>query len=172
MTDKVTEPEKDAITEFPTVAEELCRFIDNCGGYERKHLVQEVSVLLAKLCEVAARLPCVSPSTGGTDDFTNESIATHADEVARLSKRLRKQLGNLDEYWEVFDPTQKEEAILCSISQDLADIYLDLQDALKLQTSGASLEDIYFDWRLAFRSHWSRHATSALKVAIQISDGA
>jgi hypothetical protein len=34
------------------------------------------------------------------------------------------------------------------------------------------LEDIYFDWRLDFRSHWARHATSALKVAIQISDRA
>jgi hypothetical protein len=49
---------------------------------------------------------------------------------------------------------------------------MDLQDALKLQTSGASLDDIYFDWRFAFRSHGARHATSALKVALQVSDRA
>jgi hypothetical protein len=113
----------------------------------------------------------VSPSREG-GDFTDESVATRANEEHRLSARLREQLGKLDEYWDVFDPTQKEEAILCSLSQHIAEIYMDLQDALKLQTSGASLEDMYFDWRLAFRSHWSRHATSALKVAIQISDGA
>jgi len=167
MADKMTQSEHDAIAEFPAVAEEFCGFIDNCGDYERKRLIQGVSVLLARLCEVAARLPWVSPSTEGTD-FTAESIATHTHEVYRLSERLRKQLGHLD----VFDPTEKEEAILCSLSQDIADIYLDLRDALKLQTSGASLDDIYFDWRLAFRSHWSRHATSALKVAILISDRA
>jgi hypothetical protein len=171
MADKMTQSEQDAIAEFPAVAEEFCGFIDNCGDYERKRLIQGVSVLLARLCEVAARLPWVSPSTEGTD-FTAESIATHTHEVYRLSERLRKQLGNSDGYRQVFDPTQKEEAILCSLSRDIAEIYLDLQDALKLQTSGASLEDIYFDWRLDFRSHWARHATSALKVAIQISDGA
>jgi hypothetical protein len=171
MADKMTQSERNAIAEFPTIAAEFCRFIDTCGGYERKRLIQDVSVLLARLCEVAARLPWVNPSTGGTD-FIAESIATHTDEVYQLSERLRKKLGNLDGYWQVFDPTQKEEAILCSLSQDVAEIYLDLQDALKVQTSGASLEDIYFDWRLDFRSHWSRHATSALKVAIQISDGA
>ena len=171
MSDKITQTERDALAEFPTVAEDFCRCIDNCGSYGRKRLVQDVSVLLARLCEVGARLPWVSPSTEGKD-FTDESVATHASAVYQLSTRLREQLGNLDEYWDVFDPTQKEDAILCSLSQHIAEIYMDLQDALKLQTSGASLEDMYFDWRFDFRSHWSRHATSALKVAILISDGA
>ncbi len=97
MADKMTQSEKDAIVEFPAVAEEFCRFIDDCGAYERKILIQDVSVLLARLCEVAARLPWVSPSTEGTD-FSAESIAIHANEAQRLSKRLREQLGNLDVY--------------------------------------------------------------------------
>lgn len=167
----MTQSEQDAIVEFPVVAEDFCRCINNCGGYERKRLVQDVSVLLARLCEVGARLPWVNPSTEGTD-FTDESVAAHTNEQYQLSTKLREKLGNLDEYWDVFDPTQKEEAILCSLSQDIAEIYMDLQDALKLQTSGASLEDMYFDWRFDFRSHWSRHATSALKVAILILDRA
>jgi Domain of unknown function (DUF5063) len=171
MADEMTQSEKDAIAKFPVVAGEFCTFINNCSDCERKRLILDVSVLLARLCEVAARLPWVTPSTEGTD-FTDESVATHASEEYRLSTRLHEQLGNLDEYWDVFDPTQKEGAILCSLSQHIAEIYMDLQDALKLQTSGASLEDIYFDWRLAFRTHWARHATSALKVAILISDGA
>jgi Domain of unknown function (DUF5063) len=171
MAVEMTQSEQDAIAKFPAVAEEFCRFIDNCSMFERKRFIQDVSVLLARLCEVAARLPWVIPSTEGTD-FTDESVATHASEQYRLSTRLREQLGKLDEYWDVFDPTQKEGAIQCSLSQHIAEIYMDLQDALKLQTSGASLDDIYFDWRLAFRTHWARHATSALKVAILISDGA
>ena len=171
MADNMTPSERDAVEQFPAVAQEFCRFIESSSGYERKRLVQGVSVLLARLCEVAARLPGVSPSTGGTD-IRDESIALRATEGSRLSARLREQLGNLDEYWDVFDPTQKEEVILCSLSQDISEIYMDLRDALKLQTSGASLDDIYFEWRLDFRSHWARHVTSALKVAIQISDRA
>jgi hypothetical protein len=165
----MTSSEQAAILEFPTVAEEFCRFIDESPAHGRKQLVQNLSVLLARICEVAARLPFVKPSTGGTD-FTPETISASSNETSRVSESLRKQLGSIDEYWDVFDPTQKEEAILCSLSQDIAEIYVDLQDALKLRTSGASLEDMYFDWRFEFRSHWSRHATSALKVAIQISD--
>jgi hypothetical protein len=111
----MTEAETDAIAKFPAVAQEFCRFIDNCGGYERKCLVQDVSVLLAKLCEITARLPCVSPSSEGTD-FTDESITAHANEEYQLSTRLRERLGNLDEYWDVFDPTQKEKPVLCSLS--------------------------------------------------------
>lgn len=171
MAQEMTQSEQDAIAEFPNVAERFCRFIDNCGVYERRRVVHDVSVLIARLCEVAAQLPSVIPSTEGTD-FTAESVDAHANEAYRLSKRLRDQLGDLDEYWDIFDPTQKEEPIRCSLSQDIADIYLDLREALKIQTSGASLDDIHFDWRFAFRSHWARHATSALKVAILISDRA
>lgn len=171
MADEMTPSEQDAIAEFPAIAEKFCRFIDNCGGFERGRVVHGISVLVARLCEVAARLPSVIPSTEGTD-FTAEPVDAHVSECGRLSKRLRGQLGDLDEYWEVFDPTQKEEPLRCSLSQDIAEIYLDLREALKIQTSGASLDDIYFDWRLAFRSHWGRHATSALKIAILVSDGA
>jgi len=93
----MTQTEQDAIVEFPGVAEDFCRYVDNCTSYERKRLLQDVSVLLARLCEVGARLPWVSPSTEGTN-FTDESVATHASEQYRLSTRLREQLGNLDEY--------------------------------------------------------------------------
>lgn len=79
MADEMTQSEKDSIAKFPVVAEEFCRFIDNCSDCERKRLIQDVSVLLARLCEVAARLPWVTPSTEGTD-FT----------VKRLLRRLAR----------------------------------------------------------------------------------
>ncbi len=133
--------------------------------------MQGLSVLLASLCEVAARLPWVKPATGG-EDTKSESIAAHTDKWNRLAEILRERFGSLDEYWEVFDPTQREDPVQCFLSNDIAEIYLDLQDALKLLTSGAALEDIYFDWRFEFREHWSRHAADALKVTLLVSDKA
>jgi hypothetical protein len=114
-------------------------------------------------------LPPTNPSTGDGNDFTAESIAEHANECVALADRLRKQLGTLDEYWDVFDPTRKEHPIKCSISQDLADIYMDLRDAVKLQESGAETDDICWQWRFDFLSHWSRHAASALKALLIVS---
>lgn len=124
---------------------------------------------LARLLEVAARLPWVSPATEGVD-HTQEAIDTHTEEWTRLSGELRKVFGNLDDYWETFDPTQKAESVSCSLAIDIAEIYLDLKDALKLLKSSAAREDIYWEWRFDFREHWSRHAASALKVLLHISD--
>ena len=88
MTDKITQTEQDAIVEFPAVAEDFCKCIENCGSYDRKHLIQDIPVLLARLCEVGARLPWVNPSTEGTD-FTEEAIATHGS-VSRHLKCNRR----------------------------------------------------------------------------------
>ena len=109
------------------------------------------------------RLPWVSPVTDDGSDFTQESIAEHSNRCVALATKP------LDEYWEVFDPTQKEEPIHCSVAQDLADIYMDLRDALTLRASGMPADDIYFQWRLDFHSHWSHHAGNALRVLLTLS---
>jgi hypothetical protein len=171
MSDGMTTDERNAIERFPLVAEEYFRLIDDCGKLNRRQLVQELSVHLARLCEVAVRLPTVEPATEDIDN-TPEAVAAHPEEWLRLSTSLREIFGPLDGYWELFDPTQKEEPLFGSLAIDIAEVYLDLKDALRLQKSGAALNDIYWEWRFDFRSHWSKHATSALRVLFHISDRA
>ncbi|HMD39386.1 MAG TPA: DUF5063 domain-containing protein [Candidatus Acidoferrum sp.] len=161
--------EQESLKRFPALAKEFCEFIEICEDLERPRLIQELSVRLAGLCETAARLPLLNPSTT-EDDLTAELISEHVDQWQRMSAGLREQLGDMDAYWDVFDPTQREETVQSSLSIDIADIYLDLKDALRLQTSGATIDDIYFDWRLDFRQHWSRHAASALRVLLILSN--
>jgi len=165
----MTADERDAIERFPIVAEEFCHLVDDCGKGNRKQLVQELAVHLARLCEVAVCLPNVEPATEGVD-HTSEVVAAHAQECVKLSSNLRQTFGQLDGYWEVFDPTEKEEPVSCSLAIDIAEIYLDLKDALKLLRSGAAINDIHWEWRFDFSEHWSRHASSALKVMLHISD--
>ena len=52
--------------------------------------------------------------------------------MVKLSNNLGQIFGPLDSYWEVFDPTEKEEPVSCSLAIDIAETYLDLKDALKL----------------------------------------
>jgi hypothetical protein len=111
----------------------------------------------------------VEPATEGID-HTAEDVAAHAEECAKLSGNLRQIFGKLDGYWEVFDPTEEEEPVFGSLSLDIAEICLDLKDALRLQKSGIALDNIHWSWRFGFRSHWSKHAASALRVLFHISD--
>jgi len=46
----------------------------------------------------------------------------------------------LDGYWEVFDPTEKEQPVFGSLAIDIAEIYLDLKDALRLLENGTGTE--------------------------------
>jgi len=169
MSDGMTTDERNAIERFPLVAEEYFRLIDDCGKVNRRQLVQELSVHLARLCEVGVRLPSVEPTTANIDD-TPEALAAHTEEWVKLSTKLRQIFGPLDVYWEVFDPTQKEDPVSCSLAIDIAEIYLDLKGALKLQKSGAALNDILWEWRFDFHSHWSKHASNALRAMLHISD--
>lgn len=165
----MTAHERNALERFPIIAEEYCHLIDDCGKRDRKQFVQELVVHLARLCEVAVRLPNVEPATDGVD-HTSEAVADHTEEWARLSGKLRQIFGPLDVYWEVFDPTEKEEPVSCSLAIDIAETYLDLRDALKLLDSGAAPNDIPWEWRCDFHEHWSRHASGALRVLLHISD--
>ncbi|MGH9743466.1 MAG: DUF5063 domain-containing protein [Candidatus Acidiferrum sp.] len=156
--------DQEAVKDFRLRAKQFCEFIEGCEHLDQPKLIRGLSVHLAGICEAATRLPCVNPATVDGNDLTAESAEEHSRRCVALATRLRKQLGSLDGYWNVFEPTQKQEAIQCSLSMDLADIFMDLREGLRLQAGGAAPEDVYWQWRFDFLSHWSRHAASALKV--------
>jgi hypothetical protein len=168
MSDEPSRSEKEALESFPTIARGFCEFVDTSATVDLRELLQGLSAQLARLCEVAARLPWVTPATDevGTSD---ETTAAHKRKSMALETILKEKLGPLDGYWQVFDPTQREEPVHGSLSADIAEIYLDLEDGLGLLQNGTVLDDVYWQWRFDFREHWVRHATDALKVSLLIS---
>lgn len=169
MQSALSQDEQEAIKNFLLQARQFCDFLDACVNLDQSKLVHNLSVRLARICEAGARLPSVKPLAESGNDFTEESVEADSSRCVDLALRLRKQLGSLDEYWDVFDPTQREEPIRCSISMDLADIHRDLRDALRIHESAAEADDVYWQWRFDFQSHWSRHAANALKVVLILS---
>ena len=167
----LTAEEKEALERFPFLARNFCAFVDVCAELDRQTLLRQVSIHLAQLCEGGARLPWVNPAGDGLDS-PPDSSSPHKQKSMSIETMLREKLGKLNEYWEVFDPTQKEEPVSSSLSIDIAEIYFDLKEAVDLLASNVAREDVYFDWRFSFREHWSRHAVSALKVALLVSDDA
>jgi uncharacterized protein DUF5063 len=165
MAAQFTQSEIGALDRFPKAARDFCDFVDKADDYDRKYLFGMLPIYLAKLCEIAVQLPNVEPATAGTD-YTEQEVRAHTEEWSRISEKLRIKFGSLDSYWEIFDPMEKEEPVLGSLANDIAETYLDLIDALRLPLSGLEQNDIYWDWKQEFQTHWSRHASSALKVML------
>jgi hypothetical protein len=76
---------------------------------------------------------------------------------------LKEKLGDWDPYWQVFDPTTDKEAVCGTVADDIADIYRDLEEGLVLsQMQGVRPEDVIWEWRLGYYSHWGYHTINAL----------
>jgi hypothetical protein len=166
---QLDQDQQEAIREFPVLAGNFCQLIDGSEKLDQSQFVHGLATELAGLCAVGTRLPATQPTNGPEPKFTQESLDEHAKRSVALAIRLGKQLGSLNQYWDVFDPTEKESPILCALSQDIADIYMDMQEALVLQAQDIPAPDLYWQWRFDFQSHWSRHAASALRVLLILS---
>lgn len=68
-------------------------------------------------------------------------------------------------YATLCDPREicNSEVTMGDLADDLADIWRDLKRGLGLYEMGRHTAAAW-DWRYSFRSHWARHATSALEA--------
>ncbi len=66
-------------------------------------------------------------------------------------------------YWSLFQPVADtpEEPGCGDLHDDLADIYRDLETGYRMYQDG-HIDSAVFHWKIRFRAHWGRHATSAL----------
>ncbi len=156
---------------FASVAQQFCNAIDSAPNLDRIELLVQVYKILPQLIGEAMILPKIELS----DDESQEEEARKAQarERLRLSEAqwgelyefLKVKLGDLNLYWEVWDPTEDNEAIQGSLADDLADIYRDLKEGLNLgEARQAAPEDNIWHWRLGYYSHWGKHAVDALRT--------
>jgi Domain of unknown function (DUF5063) len=77
---------------------------------------------------------------------------------------LKRRFAEHEHYRMVFDPYEnKEEPILGSISDDLADIWREIARGLEALRNGAA-ENAIAHWRFSFACHWGcHHATHVLR---------
>jgi len=99
-----------------------------------------------------------------TDDAPSieRRLEEHIRRYKHLCQRLELKLGKSNAYWTVFDPPDRNSLAEETLSDDIADIYLDLKNAIALQLSEIGPDDLVWQWRFDFRNHWGRHAVSAL----------
>ena len=148
-----------AAKRFTGLAEEFCRIVDSAQGMTVPALLAEMNRNLPHLYGAGVRLPEVM-----AEDFEPSPRFDTNKVWTPLYRLLQEKLGSIDLYSEVFDPTEKEEAIPHSLADDIADIYCDLKKGFAVLEARGPLVNAIWEWRFGFWSHWGQHATSALRA--------
>lgn len=146
----------DELERFRSEAAHYCDLVEHEGF--------ELHELLKTLLRLVDRGLALSECSPDTDEPAVAPEGLDAD-AAVVAKNVQQSIG-IDFYWELFDSLslpELPEPVAGSLVDDLVDIYRDLRVGLQLADTG-SLTDAAWEWRFSFRSHWGRHATSAIRV--------
>lgn len=140
---------------FHDVARGYCRFVETMAKVPPERRPSEAIRHLCALLEDATELPS---GLEGTDAEVERVAAPDFD------------LGAVDLYYAVADPFVRDELVVGSLMDDLADIYVDLREGIDLLAAGYA-SDALWHWRFNHDSHWGDHAVGALGALHRIAIG-
>jgi uncharacterized protein DUF5063 len=141
-------------------AERYCSLIERAASLEREEFVVQLAASLADLLSAAARLPEVAPTDA------EPSGSPSPKQWSERFAEVQQTLAEWDGYWTTLAPCGESDndAVMLSLGDDLVDIWRDLKEGLLALEEGAAPEDVTWEWRFGFYSHWGRHATEALRA--------
>jgi hypothetical protein len=141
-----------SIDRFIERATSFVRFMEEAGSLPLPDRLRRAQEEFLALYREALDLPEVK-----ADDVAEPDAVPLADWPG---------MGEVDGYWEVFDPYVHDEPVRASLSDDLRDVYRDVRaglDMLRLHGDGA-LSAAIRHWRFNFDVHWGDHAIDALRA--------
>lgn len=147
------------VAEFITVANEFCMFIKKTGEYDKRDVFSYLQKISPLLYIKATLLPGVEIS----DETANERFVTEI-QWQGLFNELRAKFDTDDVYTKVHNlDIYDNEPFKGSLSEDIADIYQDLEDFIRLYEKGslAAKENAVFWCRHHFVSNWGVKLLSA-----------
>jgi hypothetical protein len=157
--------DRDPVAAFRAAAERYVAVVEAAEGRSPEQLATDFMRALPVLYEAGLRLP--NPDRDpDTPELPDTARLTH-DQWKAIFHRLQIRLG-VDTYWTLipFDDSSGYEHVelLGSLADDLADIYRDVKEGIDLLAAGESENDVVWEWRFGFWSHWGTHAVDALRV--------
>lgn len=161
-----------AVIDMVTVSAEYCVFVEKMGeqATSRRSFLDKISKVLPLLYVKAALLPDLEEV--GFDEL--EEMVTEED-YEEVRKRVWHLLRADDEYLEVFTPEMQysEGPMMCTISEDLADIYQDLKNfvAAFASQNEESMNNAIVKVKENFRSYWGQKLVNAMRPIHELTFG-
>ncbi len=151
------------VIEFVAVANEFCKYAEHAGELKGDELLKILQRILPLMYLKASLLPQLDPFF----EDGNEKFITENDWL-RIHENLRDKFGTADDYREVFDDKAKEteDAVISSISENMADIYQDIRDFLLLYQTGTTevMNDAIWECRLNFENYWGQKLVNSMRA--------
>jgi hypothetical protein len=151
------------VVEFVAVANEFCKYVERAHELKGDDLLKILQRILPFMYIKASLLPVLQPYfEDGNEKFVTEN------QWEQTRNLLREKFGTADDYLEIFDikAADAENAIVASISENIADIYQDIKDFLLLYQTGSQevMNDAIWECKLNFETYWGQKLVNSLRA--------
>jgi len=162
----VRSDEDPRVRQFCDDARAYCRFIDSFSSGKPSDCYTSLLRLLSTLAKSGEALPWDMPER----DDDREERMTHSDwqKVSRMIAEVVE--ADCDDLCE--EHADDEGAIdrVFMLWDDLADLYLDLIEGIRLSDVGSNdaIAEAVWQWRFGYEQHWGEHLLRALRTVHEI----
>ena len=151
-----------AVLEFVRVGTEYCRCLEQCSEMSRDSFCKTMRALLPMVYLKATMMPDV-PETEGW----NEPHLTEEDyEYVRCA--MARLMEDQDDFLDVFveDFKYSEQPILCTVSENLADVYQSLRElaAVFSEEHSEAMMAALYETMEEFKLQWGQKLLGALRA--------
>ncbi len=148
-----------SVLDLFTVLNEFCMFMDKAGNYSKSDILEYSCKILPLMYVKGAMVPMIDVEYPDA----NERFVTE-EQWQDMFNGLRVQFGKDDTFTFCDPDSDTKEHSLCSLSEDLADIYQDARDFVLLYSKNmqAARENAIREIAMLFKSHWGFRITRCL----------
>lgn len=155
------------VLEFVTVAVKFCTFLEQSESAERKDFVDTILKLLPLLYIKGALIPKYQPLS---DIYLQDYVTEDNYNIIRnnIAYIMREQDDFLDVFVE--DMKYSDSPILCTISENLSDIYQDLKNFVCAMKDGINetMEEALFECKCNFESYWGLKVANTMRALHEV----
>ena len=151
-----------AVLDFVTVSTEYCKYLEQCQGVTAEEFCRVMRGLLPMLYLKMTWMDSV-PETEG---WNSPKVTEEDYDFIRAS--VAAVLGDKDDFLEVFveDFKYSEQPVLCTVSENLADIYQQLRELAAAFSEGyeEAMQVALYETAQEFRLQWGQKLLGALRA--------
>ncbi len=155
------------VLDFVRVGTEYCKYLEQCQSAELADFVRVMRGLLPMVYLKATLLGEVPDAPGWTEPRLTEADYDY------IRGNVAAVLADKDDFLDVFveDFKYSEHPVLCTVSENLADVYQQLRELVESFRSGdvESMEASLSETMTEFRLQWGQKLLNALRALHDVS---